>query len=57
MSYVDGFVPPVPKKRLDDYRRIARKAGKIPRLEMDPAARPVDIKRMVYGGFDVLVNV
>lgn len=29
MSYVDGFVTPVPKKKLDDYRKLARKAGKI----------------------------
>ncbi|MBM3601699.1 MAG: DUF1428 domain-containing protein [Alphaproteobacteria bacterium] len=29
MSYVDGFVLPVPKKNLAAYRRIARKAGKI----------------------------
>ncbi len=27
--YVDGFVVPVPKKNLDAYRRLARKAGKI----------------------------
>jgi uncharacterized protein YbaA (DUF1428 family) len=27
--YVDGFVIPVPKKRLDDYRRISQKAGRI----------------------------
>jgi uncharacterized protein YbaA (DUF1428 family) len=27
--YVDGFVLPVQKARLDEYRRIARKAGKI----------------------------
>ncbi len=27
--YVDGFVIPVPKKKLDAYRRIARKAGKV----------------------------
>ena len=27
--YVDGFVVPVPKKHLDAYRRMARKAGKI----------------------------
>ena len=27
--YVDGFVLPVPKKNLDAYRRMARKAGKI----------------------------
>ncbi len=29
MSYVDGFVLPVPKKNLPAYRRIARKAGKV----------------------------
>ena len=29
MRYVDGYVVPVPKKKLDAYRRIALKAGKI----------------------------
>ncbi len=29
MSYADGFVLPVPKKNLDAYRRMSRKAGKI----------------------------
>lgn len=29
MPYVDGFVVPVPKRKIDDYRRIARKAGRI----------------------------
>jgi uncharacterized protein YbaA (DUF1428 family) len=29
MTYVDGFVVPVPKKKLNDYRGMARKAGKI----------------------------
>jgi uncharacterized protein YbaA (DUF1428 family) len=29
MSYVDGFVLPIPKKNLDAYRRMARKAGKV----------------------------
>src|SRR5262245_39023153 len=29
MAYVDGFVVPVPSKKLDDYRRIAKKAGKV----------------------------
>ena len=28
-KYVDGFVVPVPKKRLKDYQALARKAGKI----------------------------
>jgi uncharacterized protein YbaA (DUF1428 family) len=29
MAYVDGFVVPVPKKNVDAYRRLAKKAGKI----------------------------
>ena len=29
MSYVDGFVVPVPKDKLAAYRSMARKAGKI----------------------------
>ena len=117
--YVDGFVLPVPKKNLEAYRRMARKAGKIwrehgaidfqecvaddvkvgkltsfprsvklkrgetvvfswivyksradrdrinakvmkdPRLAdmMDPKNMPFDGKRMIYGGFKVLVGL
>ena len=29
MSYVDGFVVPVPRKKLKAYRRMAQKAGKV----------------------------
>ena len=29
MSYVDGFVLPVPARSLDAYKKLARKAGKI----------------------------
>jgi uncharacterized protein YbaA (DUF1428 family) len=29
MNYVDGFLVPVPKKKVADYRRMAAKAGKI----------------------------
>ena len=29
MAYVDGFVIPVPKRNVEAYRKIARKAGKI----------------------------
>lgn len=29
MAYVDGFIVPVPKQRLNDYRILAKKAGKI----------------------------
>jgi uncharacterized protein YbaA (DUF1428 family) len=28
-KYVDGFIVPVPTKRLDAYRRLAQKAGKL----------------------------
>jgi uncharacterized protein YbaA (DUF1428 family) len=116
--YVDGFVLPVPKKNVQAYRRLARKAGKVwrehgalefrecvgddlivkmgvsfsrafelkrgetvffswivfksrahrdrvnakvmkdPRIaKMDPESMPFDAKRMVYGGFKVLVDL
>ena len=29
MRYVDGFVVPVPKDKLNAYRRMARRAGKV----------------------------
>ena len=29
MAYVDGFVVPVPKKKIAAYRNMARKAGKV----------------------------
>jgi uncharacterized protein YbaA (DUF1428 family) len=29
MAYVDGFVLPVPKKNVDAYREVARKAGEV----------------------------
>jgi len=119
MPYVDGFVVPVPKKNIEAYRAMARKAGKVwrdhgalefrecvaddvkvgkrtsfprsvklkgnetvmfsyivyksradrdrvmakvmkdPRLAkmMDPKATPFDAKRMIYGGFKVLVDI
>jgi uncharacterized protein YbaA (DUF1428 family) len=118
-KYVDGFVLPVPKRKVDAYRRIARKAGKVwrehgaleylecigddvpigkttsfprsvkvkrgetvvfswivfrsrahrdrvnakvmkdPRLAdmMDPKNLPFDGQRMIYGGFNVIVDV
>ena len=116
--YVDGFVLPLPKKNVEAYRRIARKAARVwrdhgaleyrecvgddldakfgvpftravkaragqtvvlawivyksrahrdrvnakvmkdPRLAkmMDPKDMPFDVKRMLYGGFKVLVD-
>ena len=118
MPYVDGFVVPVPKKNLQTYRQMAKKAGKVwrdhgalefrewvaddvkvgkwtsfprsvklgpretvvfswivyksrahrdrvnakvmkdPRLAkmMNPQAMPFDGKRMIYGGFKLLVG-
>lgn len=118
MPYVDGFVLPVPRKHLETYRRMARKAGQVwrhhgaleyrecvgddlkvkkvvqfpksvkakagetvvlawivfksrahrdrvnarvmkdPRIAkmMEPKAMPFDHKRMVYGGFKVMVE-
>jgi len=117
MPYVDGFVVPVPKKNLDAYRKLAKKAARVWRehgalefrecvgddlnvkmgvpfpnriklkpgetvlfswimftsrahrdrvnakvmrderlSKMDPEAMPFDLKRMVYGGFEVLVD-
>jgi uncharacterized protein YbaA (DUF1428 family) len=119
MSYVDGFVVPVPKRNLKAYRAMARKAGKVWRehgaLEyresvaddvkwgkrtsfprsvklkdsevvwfswivyknrkhrdrvlakvmkdkrlapmMDPKKMPFDAKRMIYGGFKIMVDL
>lgn len=119
MAYVDGFVVPVPKKNLQAYRAMARKAGKVWRdhgaLEyreciaddvkwgkrtsfprsvklkgseavwfswivyknrkhrdsvlkkvmkdkrlanmMDPKKMPFDARRMIYGGFKVVVDL
>ena len=115
-QYVDGFVVPVPKAKVEDYRRLAANAGNIwrehgalafvecladdvkpgkwtsfpqavnlepdetvvfsyivyssreerdrinalvmkdPRLDMKPADMPFDGKRMIFGGFNVLVE-
>ncbi len=119
MSYVDGFVVPVPKRSLQAYRAMARKAGKVWRehgaLEyresvaddvkwgkrtsfprsvklkgtevvwfswivyksrkdrdrvlakvmkdkrlapmMDPKGMPFDARRMIYGGFKIVVDL
>ena len=45
VPYVDGFALAVPKRKLPAYKRMATKAEKI------------DIKRMAYGGFKVLVDM
>lgn len=117
MAYVDGFLLPVPKKNLDAYRQMSRKAGRVwrehgaldykecvgddlnikgmssflkamkarpgetvvfswityksrahrdrvnrkvmndPRIKMDSKSMPFDVRRMLYGGFKVFVDV
>ena len=54
MSYIDGFVVPVPKDNLAAYKKLARKAGKIWRehgaladVECDAVRRPADDLRRV----------
>ena len=29
MAYVDGFVVPVPRRKMDSYKKMARRAGKV----------------------------
>lgn len=36
--------------------RVNGKVMKDPRLDMDPKSMPFDVKRMLYGGFKVLVD-
>lgn len=54
--YVDGFVVPVPKRNLDAYRSLSRKAGKIwceyGALEYVECVG----KRMIYDGFKSFVE-
>lgn len=119
MAYVDGFVLAVPNKRLDDYKKMARKMGDVwcehgalsfveavaddvpygeltsfpravmrkedetvvfswityksrqhrdevtgkamadPRIkdQMDPQAMPFDGKRMIFGGFETMIEL
>lgn len=116
MAYVDGFIVAVPKKKLAEYRKMAKLGGKVwrehgatdykewvaddvpmgkitsfprsvkqksdetvifawityksrahrdrvnkkvmadPRLKMDMKKMPFDAKRMIYGGFKILVD-
>lgn len=47
MAYLDGFVIPVPKANLDP--RVAH--------YMDLANMPFDAKRMIYGGFEMIIDL
>jgi uncharacterized protein YbaA (DUF1428 family) len=46
--YVDGFVLPIPKKNAAAYQRIAMASG---------AVMPFDGKRVIFGGFEVRVDL
>ena len=49
-KYIDGFVIPVPKANMAEY--------KDPRMkEICPAVNGVfDVKRMIFGGYQVIVD-
>jgi uncharacterized protein YbaA (DUF1428 family) len=51
-GYVDGFVMPLLKSNVEKYREIATTAGG---LWMEHGA--LDYKRMIYGGFEILVDL
>ena len=58
-QYVDGFIIPLPKNKIDDYRRIAQKAGEVWRdhgaLEYrECVGEDLDVKRQVP--FPHLIN-
>lgn len=61
MPYVDGFLVPIRKKNVAAYRRLAQKSAKIWKkygaLEVRECIGDFDSKRMVYGGFKVLVGM
>lgn len=52
MRYVDGYLLPVPKKKLKAYQKIAHKAGTIWRKY-----GALGYMRMAYGGFKGIVDV
>ena len=58
--YVDGFVVPVPKKNLDEYRKMAQRAGKVWRehgaLEYIECAAD-DVKRGKHTSFPQAVKL
>jgi len=56
MNYIDGYVLAVPTANRETCRGLAQKAMADPRPKegMDPM--PFDGKRMIYGGFQVIVD-
>jgi uncharacterized protein YbaA (DUF1428 family) len=66
MSYVDGFMLPLPKKNLARYRSIASKHCDqvMKKVMADPYVKnfdmpqsPLDGERMFWGGFKSIVSL
>jgi len=69
MSYVDGFVVPVPKRKRAAYTAMARKASRVCKDHgaldyheclasmMDVNKLPFDAKRMIFGGFKAILSL
>ena len=55
MKYVDGFVVYKSRAHRDKVNAKVMKDPRIANL-CDPKSMPLDLKRMVYGGFRVLVD-
>lgn len=52
MTYVDGFVIPVPAGKKQAYQEMADE-----RMKMDDNAKmPFDMQRMFFGGFTTIVD-
>ncbi|EGD4984562.1 DUF1428 family protein [Shigella sonnei] len=54
MKYVDGFVVAVPADKKDAYREMAAKAA--PLFKEFGESMPFDGKRMIYGGFESIID-
>ena len=54
-EYVDGFLIPIPKKKLGDYLRIARKAAKVWTCTLldKPSRREVEAGEVDFVGFAI----
>ena len=57
MSYVDGFVVPVKKSRIEDRDRINKLVMDDPSMKTDPSTWPFDGKRMFMGGFKPMIEM
>lgn len=60
MHYIDGFVAAVPTANKEKYLQHARDAVVVFKdhgaLKMDVNPMPFDGKRLIYGGFEVILE-